>query len=427
MRMPDFVPAWMRPASVDERATALHHAKYLREQTELTAVEEELPRWKLRLTWAAFGFLEVCLVLVASTDFTFTRSGLIVHGIEPTKATALAAVVGVAMVVFWTIVYHLMTLHNWRRWVLGLPLILALGFGSWFGGGQWILIDLAGVAAQKEAAGDLRRSVDAYLAPADRPGQTLATIESQISGVKRRFQAFLEAERKGAYSGMAGEGPATRATERLIGALEQGEQGMKTLQARWQDTLTRNREALLGLALRAEAQALPRAEVETTLQRVVADLGAFPFGDARTVAGSALNGAGEVVGMLPTKGKYAEVRTELTALVNTAVDQITALLASLNESHLGPQPQMKVQSVREVVYANPKDYLPDIAHALFLVLAPLIGALGPSQAILGALAAHSRAVRRRREREEAARDAEAEALRETEEPLDGEIISPSRG
>lgn len=367
----------MRRKTTAQKMKALNDAKLLRETAAATAEVVHVPRGKATLAWAALVGMELVLAGLAYTDFYFTRSGLIIHGKSEADAFMLAAAIGVAMFVFWNGIYLLMasSFSNVVKTLVGGPAVALLLAISWAGGGQWILVDLANTAATREASGDLRRSVEAYLAPADRPGQTLQTLQAQLSGLKGRFEAFLVEERRGVYSGRPGEGPATRATAQLIAALGQSEQGVATLSARWQTTLTDGRARLTALTTLVERESPPRGVVESELQRVVSALGTFPFTDANAVVQGGTQGINAMLATLPTTGRYPQVRADLTAAATAGMNQVIALLGNLERAQLGPQPTLKVLDVKEVVYANPLKYIQDFAHAIALVTAPVLGML----------------------------------------------------
>ena len=356
--------------------------------------------------------LEVALFFLSATDFVMTRAGLIRHGTEADKAFYLAITIAIFMFLMWTGILNLGPLHRLKGFLAMIPVMLLLIVASYGGAGQWIMIELAGVDATRQASNALKREVAAYLAPAEKPGQILDALHRELARVRESFQEAGTLERSGGFTGRAGSGPAVARLGNVASTVKGAEDYVADLNRRWRELTGAVDEKMRDLTQRVEKGGVVSAgEVESTLQEVIRNMSAFPFASVRPQVEAVISSAQQAAGSpasstLPpgtNPDAYRQLYSDLSQQVATLKQTVGGLLDQIEAFKLGPQPRLEVQSIRSVVYANPWTYVMDIVHSIVLVSAPLLYACGPAQIIHAILM--PAAVPRRRDEPEAAEQA----------------------
>jgi hypothetical protein len=227
-------------------------------------------------------FLEFALFYLAYTDYTMTNAGLIYDGVDKIFSQRLALAGVCFMFLIWTVVLNLGELHTLNGFLKLLPVMILIIIISYATAGQWILVKLASVEAIRQSSADLKREVDAYLAPVKRPAELLTSLADQLKSARERFANFRDNEIKGAYTKLPGAGPAVERLNSVATAIGVAQQSVTDLKKRWEDLDRRSNEQRNDLSQRVERGGVATAmEVESTLQNIIRDLRAFPFSALR--------------------------------------------------------------------------------------------------------------------------------------------------
>jgi hypothetical protein len=339
--------------------------------------------------------LEIALLILSLTDFTMTHAGLIRHGTNSYYATLLAAAIVFFMFLMWTVILNLAPIENLRGFAKLLPVMILILCISYAGAGQWILIELAGVEATREASTALKREVEAYLAPAEEPGRILDSLLSNLTITRTQFVDASNAEKAGKITGRPGVGPAVERFSGGTKSIELAEKFVRDMSEKWHEDTNEARKKMKDISARIEhGGVISPGEVERELGDVLNKLTYFPFSSVRPqvapVIGSTQQ-ASSVPGTIPTNDpiiadNYRKMYKDVSERVSSLSETAASLLDQIEAFHLPPRPRLQVKPVRETVWANPSAYTMDIAHSIALIAAPFIYACGIAQVIMMILA-----------------------------------------
>lgn len=351
---------------------------------------------ELYLAIILFIFLEIALLLLSATDFSMTRAGLIRHGTDDSKATYLALAIVIFMFLIWSVILNLAPLHKAGNFLLFTPVMIMIMVVSYGGAGQWILIELAGVDASRQAARELTRDIKAYLRPSETPAQILSAMALSLEQIKNEFKVYTQKELEGTYSGFKNPGPATERLGSVTAMIESAEDVIRSQRSQW-IALTEQASKELNILEKlidtaGSGHAINTGEVERTLNNVVTQLSTFPFSAVRPTVVGALTSALQTAQTPPALPAGSASKPDVQERYNTfykelarrvaVVDEMTkGLLDQIDQFKIGEPPRISMKSTREIVFQNPSAYAMDIAHSIALIIAPFIYACGPAQII----------------------------------------------